>query len=643
MKRNFTWLALMVICYPVMHGQNVGLGTNAPQSKFHLFQNEDSTLPMLRITNLHSQGDATLTFSAGTHHFSMGPDASDGGKFKINNSAFDAGAGNAFTLTKSGKLGLGITAPVARLDVAGMIKSDSIWITSNAGIGRILMSDSTGKGMWQQTNLLNDGFWTTSGNVVAEGNFIGTTNAAPFIARANNEQAIYLSYDATEANTMIGYLAGDSLTNPGRNNTAVGFESGRNLTTGDLNTFVGLQCGRNLKTGSGNTAIGGYSLSYLDGGDLNSFVGSYSGANLVGSYNCGMGYGAGRGFVGSNSNHNISIGHLTHNRLWVAQWNVAIGDSSGLVNWNAVGNTFVGHKAGRGFLTPNSLLDNSTGEYNVFLGYRAGEIYTSASRNVFIGPFTGCDSVSTGSGNILIGDSIQLLSPANNNYLNIGGTLTGNLTQKRIGIGVDLPSKVLHVGGLGPSDGLLLEGGPTTTQVRIFLDNNADDGIEYILQSTGGGTPVGDGKFVIRDARAGVNRFILDSLGRFGFGVESPGADLQVGIAGDGSLAVANAWNVFSDERYKKNIEPITNPVETLLELRGIKHEWVGSAGSTYGFIAQEAEAVLPEIVYTHENGYKSMDYMRLIPLLVESIKAQEKIIVELENRIQKLEKESAK
>ena len=37
--------------------------------------------------------------------------------------------------------------------------------------------------------------------------------------------------------------------------------------------------------------------------------------------------------------------------------------------------------------------------------------------------------------------------------------------------------------------------------------------------------------------------------------------------------------------------------------------------------IAQEVEAVLPEIVVTRDNGYKAVSYDKLIPLLIEAIK----------------------
>ena len=56
------------------------------------------------------------------------------------------------------------------------------------------------------------------------------------------------------------------------------------------------------------------------------------------------------------------------------------------------------------------------------------------------------------------------------------------------------------------------------------------------------------------------------------------------------------------------------------------------------GVIAQEIEEVLPEIVVTRENGYKAVRYEKIIPLLIETIKEQQKQINKLNDRLEILE-----
>jgi Ca2+-binding EF-hand superfamily protein len=56
--------------------------------------------------------------------------------------------------------------------------------------------------------------------------------------------------------------------------------------------------------------------------------------------------------------------------------------------------------------------------------------------------------------------------------------------------------------------------------------------------------------------------------------------------------------------------------------------------GRQIGLIAQEVEEVIPELVNTTDNGYKSVDYAKLVSVLVEAVKEQQKQIEALEERI---------
>ena len=63
--------------------------------------------------------------------------------------------------------------------------------------------------------------------------------------------------------------------------------------------------------------------------------------------------------------------------------------------------------------------------------------------------------------------------------------------------------------------------------------------------------------------------------------------------------------------------------------------------GHDVGLIAQEVEKILPEAVVTKRDGYLSLQYHKIIPLLVNSIKDQQKQIDELTKRLIKLEEKS--
>jgi len=93
-----------------------------------------------------------------------------------------------------------------------------------------------------------------------------------------------------------------------------------------------------------------------------------------------------------------------------------------------------------------------------------------------------------------------------------------------------------------------------------------------------------------------------------------------------------------SDERLKNNIQLISNPIQKVNELRGVEFDWkdgMPKAGQhEYGVIAQDVLKVMPELVNQRQDGYYAVDYDKIVGLLIEVVKEQEKRIKELENKI---------
>jgi hypothetical protein len=101
-----------------------------------------------------------------------------------------------------------------------------------------------------------------------------------------------------------------------------------------------------------------------------------------------------------------------------------------------------------------------------------------------------------------------------------------------------------------------------------------------------------------------------------------------------GSSGGTGAWWNDSDERLKKNIVTIPNALSKVLHLRGVNYEWKdpnsSEKGAKMGFIAQEAEKVIPEVVSSNEGGTYSMQYAPVTAVLVEAVKEQQKQIESL-------------
>jgi len=173
-----------------------------------------------------------------------------------------------------------------------------------------------------------------------------------------------------------------------------------------------------------------------------------------------------------------------------------------------------------------------------------------------------------------------------------------------------------------------------------------------------------DGAFVRGDstvadfASTAANQFLIRAGGGVGINVNNPaGHALNVnGTAKFSGNITVNGTTYTSDARYKTNINPLENPLATILNMRGVSYDWKRDdfksmnfgAGRQIGFIAQELEKVLPELVHTDSKGYKSVNYSHVVPVLVEAVKTlnakverlsnAEKKNADLEARIKQLE-----
>lgn len=104
-----------------------------------------------------------------------------------------------------------------------------------------------------------------------------------------------------------------------------------------------------------------------------------------------------------------------------------------------------------------------------------------------------------------------------------------------------------------------------------------------------------------------------------------------------------------SDRRLKREIQPITQP-NSLSALRPVSYYWNvegekrgGNKDLQYGFIAQEIEQVYPHLVNTSSDGYKSVNYIQVIPLLVKELQESQAKLKDLEGRLEKLEGKGSK
>ena len=118
----------------------------------------------------------------------------------------------------------------------------------------------------------------------------------------------------------------------------------------------------------------------------------------------------------------------------------------------------------------------------------------------------------------------------------------------------------------------------------------------------------------------------------------------------NGSLHASGNLTQNSDERLKKDIQPLTRALDSILQLQAKTYRW--KEDTTFankqdiGLVAQEVEKVFPELVAENEQGYKGIAYSKLTAVLIEAIKEQQEAftrdVSDLEDAITVLEAENA-
>ena len=184
----------------------------------------------------------------------------------------------------------------------------------------------------------------------------------------------------------------------------------------------------------------------------------------------------------------------------------------------------------------------------------------------------------------------------------------------------------------------------TTTQGE-HLVVGAKDGAAF--RFSGGTSSSNSGNTITTGNRIGIGTVFYDSTQQPSEALDINGsARFRAVGAGTGvnSLYITSNGTlstVSSDIRLKEKIEPLTNSLEKLLQLSGVTYSWIGQEEKRIGFIAQEVEKVIPELVFTNNNNeekYKGIHLDNITAVLVEAIKEQQKIIEELKLRVTNLE-----
>lgn len=494
---------------------------------------------------------------------------------------------SSMVVKRSGNVGIGTTNPGARLEVNGKVK-----ITDGTqGDGKVLTSDANGLASWA----------TPSGGLPS-----GT-----------NGQTLRHNGSAWIGSSNI-------------------FNNGTNVGIGTTNPGAKLDV---------NGTAQAYRLKFRNSNDIPQFDNTsrilvVGNDGDIGYRNPGDWTGGGGGGGGSTPNLQqvTDVGKSTTNDIRIA---TSSGSLAGVTFGTGAGNNFIiGRPAGQNYFN----LWDVSGNRDILRALPGGNgnlLLQPVNGNVGIGA-TPTEKL-TVSGNIALasGDHRRISTSGAGNNLILGVNAVPNALTIQSGNGnvsigpYVVAGRVLHVARAGSA-------------VTInTVSSNGGGGSTLDLMTTwdagGTGTPGSKGWALVArgdnySPDQGDPSHPNDLV--FGFWNSNQWMAEPMRLKPDGNLFIAGTLDQKSDFSLKTNIQNLSDSLAKILELRGVTFNWKNRVDEkeSIGFIAQEVEQIFPELV-KGEDGQKSVNYVSLVPVLVEAVKELDEKNKELEARLEKLEK----
>ena len=313
--------------------------------------------------------------------------------------------------------------------------------------------------------------------------------------------------------------------------------------------------------------------------------------------------------IGGGDNTNTSIGNASM-RANSGVRNTAFGNASLQANTVGTDNTAVGYFA----LQKNTATTNPTyiGSYNTAVGSYSLQSHTTGTRNTGIGAFS-LQTTSTGYDNSAFGYStLKTNTTGYRNTANGSYTLYFNQTgNENIALGwYSLQQNTSGSGNTALGTNSLKKN--TTGNYNTALGYQADTNLSDLSNATAIGY----------NAKANASNSIV------------------LGNSSVTTIGGQVTWTTNSDIRIKKNIRDTRYGLSTVMQLRPVEYTLISSDLKQVGFIAQEVNKLVPEVVTGTEGDLEKgeilgITYANLVAVLTKAIQEQQKQIEDLHQKLE--------
>ena len=673
--------------------QNVGIGTASPTSKVHIY-NGNGSIPDDANNHLlvEDDGHSYIGIGGGTSsdtgiHFMDSGGIRGRIAYKHSSDAMDFKTANAvqMTINSSGNVGIGASSNInerlnvyhsSSADVLGIVGVGSAASTNFANINfRNLYSSATGDSaiIGCDTGSTTDKgelvFSTSGGSMnatekmrITSGGNIGIGQVSPGEKLEVNGSIALSNNTYFKARNSVGTLVPLFRLNSSNHIEIIN----GNSTNGDIIFKDASDTNMTIKGDTGNVGIGVTSpqanLEIDSNTNGNTSILILENTGLANSGNLRVGIPAGNGSYASGATLNDIVlrnetagGSIIIGAQDSVQIGVAGSDNDTRMIVNSSGNV------GIGVASPGALLDVG-GDADAFaligrarVGFNSHSDYAS---------FQHRDSASSGGYALLQqNNGTTYLNSSGNMHFRVGNADKMHLTSAgNFGIGTASPGFKLKV---NVDDGAYTNfntiagfqskrGADTEYEVGIAINSGGDaltgsiSSNVYFSGTSANKGNTGRSSAELRFSNSANNEsefaFRGQTYNSTTF-VDYMKLDNTQSLHVDGDV-VAYSTSV-SDKRLKDNIRTIDNALDKVMALRGVEFDWNATSRSgqhDIGLIAQEVEEIIPEVVrekklqtgeFTdNEKTFKTIDYDKMVGVLVEAIKEQQKQINKLEEKL---------